>query len=86
MWKKIEYINDLDPDELQSQQLSLAQELDAHIQTSIDAEQARPLPTNDVADDNQVFYDGDDNEEIRFVLFRVRCFVSYMLFHHTAHI
>jgi hypothetical protein len=73
IWKKIQYINDLDPDELQSQQLSLAQEIDTHIRTSIDAEQ--PLPPLAVADGDQ---DSDDNGETRFLLFRVRCFVSWM--------
>ncbi|KAF5392585.1 hypothetical protein D9757_002098 [Collybiopsis confluens] len=32
IWHRIQYINDLDPDELQSQQMSLAQELDSRIQ------------------------------------------------------
>jgi hypothetical protein len=76
IWKKIEYINDLDPDQLQSQQLSLAQELDTQIQMSIDAEGAM-RSTTVAADDEPLSYDDDDNiAEIRFLLFRVRCFIS----------
>jgi hypothetical protein len=62
---------------------------DVEMQPSINAEQAmRRLPTPDVPDHDQVRYDNDgnfDNEETRFMLFRVRCFVSENLFHHILH-
>lgn len=81
IWQKIGYINDLDPDELLSQQLSLAQEIDTQIQRSIEVEQATQAVSPMTVSDNNIAYDTNNNEEIRFLLFRVRCFVSWMLFY-----
>jgi hypothetical protein len=89
IWQKIRQINDLDPDELHAQQQSLALELDMQIEMSIDAQQV--APTKDTADDDRVASDDsdfdmdfDDNEETRFLLFRLRCFVSWILIDDTT--
>jgi hypothetical protein len=89
IWQKIRHINDLDPDELHAQQQSLALELDMQIEMSIDAQQV--APTKDTADDDRVASDDsdfdmdfDDNEETRFLLFRLRCFVSWILIDDTT--
>ncbi|KAF9070981.1 hypothetical protein BDP27DRAFT_1419509 [Rhodocollybia butyracea] len=88
IWQKIKHINDLDPDELRSRQPALVLELDTQIQMSIDAQQAtRPLATTSTTNDDPAHSDSDDNgvddmdfddnEPIRYLLFRVRCFRSF---------
>ena len=90
IWHWIIYINDLDPDELESQQLSLAHELDTYIQNSCNVKVvSQSLPSATAA--GSAFMPsstavapkdtdaGDCDEPTNFLLFRVRCFVSLFL-------